>query len=264
VSNKVDESLVAGADERPARPDGSSAPVDPIEGPGEAEASRGGSEGDEAPPRESRGEPGEPRRHAGWRARADGAPRPAPSSADEPPSEERAPDLEEEPAAGADPTAAFAEDGRADKALDFVVDLLTSMAMDCTVDLMENGDDDPPSDIRIEINGKDSDRLIGKKGQTLGAMQFLVNRVVNRPQLPRRHILIDAGGYRTRRESALAAMALRLGGQAVQEGKIITFEPMSAQDRRAVHLALAKFAGVVTKSEGKGAARRVQIIPVRE
>ncbi|MCA9625162.1 MAG: RNA-binding protein, partial [Myxococcales bacterium] len=47
-------------------------------------------------------------------------------------------------------------------------------------------------------------------------------------------------------------------------GKIITFEPMSAQDRRVVHLALAKFPGVVTKSEGKGATRRVQIIPVRE
>lgn len=157
----------------------------------------------------------------------------------------------------------FVEDGRADKALDFVVDVLTTMGMDCTVDLMENGDDDPPSDIRIEVNGKDSERLVGKKGQTLAAMQFLVNRVVNRPQLRRRHILIDAGGYRARREGALAAMAVRLGEQSVKDGKIITFEPMSAQDRRVVHLALAKFPGVVTKSEGKGATRRVQIIPVR-
>ena len=54
-----------------------------------------------------------------------------------------------------------------------------------------------------------------------------------------------------------------LGKQAVEEGKIITFEPMSPQDRRVVHLALAKFAGVVTKSDGEGEARRVQIIPVR-
>ena len=59
-------------------------------------------------------------------------------------------------------------------------------------------------------------------------------------------------------------MAKRLGEQAVDDGKIITFEPMSAQDRRVVHLALAKYPGVVTKSEGKGAQRRVQIIPVRE
>jgi spoIIIJ-associated protein len=173
-----------------------------------------------------------------------------------------------------DPTAAevaepkadepFVEDGRADRALDFVVEILGKMAMDCTVDLMENDETDPPSDIRIEITGKDASRIIGKKGTVLAALQFLCNRVVNRPSLPRRHIIIDADGYRQRRESALATMAQRLGKQAVEEGKIITFEPMSAQDRRVVHLALAKFPGVVTKSEGKGADRRVQIIPVRE
>lgn len=158
----------------------------------------------------------------------------------------------------------FVEDGRADRALDFVVEVLSKMAMDCTVDLMENDEDDPPSDIRIEITGKDSSRLIGKKGQTLAALQFLASRVINRPNLPRRHVIIDADGYRARRESALSTMAQRLGKQAVEEGKIITFEPMSAQDRRVVHLALAKFPGVVTKSEGKGATRRVQIIPVRD
>lgn len=168
------------------------------------------------------------------------------------------------PAAAVSREEEFEEDGRADQALDFVVDMLTTMRMDCTVDLMENSKADPASDIRIEVSGRDSDRLIGKKGQTLSAMQFLVNRVVNRPSLPRRHILIDAGGYRARREHALSAMARRLGKQAVAEGKIITFEPMSAQDRRVVHLALATFSGVVTKSEGKGATRRVQIIPVRE
>jgi len=158
----------------------------------------------------------------------------------------------------------FVEDGRADQALDFVVDVLTGMSMDCTVDLMENREDDPPSDIRIEITGRDAERLIGKKGQTLAALQFLTNRVINRPSKPRRHILIDADGYRARREHALASMALRLAKQAMTDGKIITFEAMSAQDRRVVHLALASYQGVVTKSEGKGAARRVQIIPVRE
>ncbi len=160
--------------------------------------------------------------------------------------------------------APFEEDGRADKALDFVVAVLSKMQTDCTVDLMENDPGDPPTDIRIEISGNDAGRLIGKKGQTLAALQFLTNRAVNRPSLQRRHILIDADGYRSRRETALSSMATRLGEQAVSEGKIITFEPMSAQDRRVVHLALAKFSGVVTKSEGKGATRRVQIIPVRE
>lgn len=158
---------------------------------------------------------------------------------------------------------AFEEDGRADVALDFVIDVLAAMGMDCTVDLLENEEEDPPEDIRLEIEGKDAGRVIGKKGQTLMALQFLANRVVNRPGKRRRHVIIDAEGYRARREDTLSSMARRLGKQAVEEGKIITFEPMNPQDRRVVHLALAKFPGVVTKSDGEGEARRVQIIPVR-
>ena len=157
----------------------------------------------------------------------------------------------------------FEEDGRADTALDFVIDVLAGMGMDCTVDLLENEEEDPPEDIRLEVEGKDAGRVIGKKGQTLTALQFLSNRVVNRPGKRRRHVIIDAEGYRARREDTLSSMARRLGKQAVDEGKIITFEPMNPQDRRVVHLALAKFPGVVTKSDGEGEARRVQIIPVR-
>ena len=161
------------------------------------------------------------------------------------------------------PSAPFVEDGRADEALDFVIDVLAAMGMDCTVDLLENDEEDPPEEIRLEIEGRDAGRIIGKKGQTLMALQFLSNRVINRPGKKRRHVIIDAEGYRARREDSLSSMARRLGRQAVEEGKIITFEPMNPQDRRVVHLALAKFPGVVTKSDGEGEARRVQIIPVR-
>ncbi|CAN92677.1 RNA-binding protein [Sorangium cellulosum So ce56] len=166
-------------------------------------------------------------------------------------------------AQGAGDAAEFEEDGRADVALDFVIDVLAAMGMDCTVDLLENEEEDPPEEIRLEIEGKDAGRVIGKKGQTLSALQFLANRVINRPGKKRRHVIIDAEGYRQRREDTLSSMARRLGKQAVEEGKIITFEPMNPQDRRVVHLALAKFPGVVTKSDGEGEARRVQIIPVR-
>ncbi|UQA59213.1 protein jag [Polyangium aurulentum] len=159
--------------------------------------------------------------------------------------------------------APFEEDGRADQALDFTIDVLAAMGMDCTVDLLENEPDDPPEEIRLEIEGRDAGRIIGKKGQTLAALQFLANRVINRPGKRRRHVIIDAEGYRARREDTLTTMAQRLGKQAVEEGKIITFEPMTPQDRRVVHLALAKFPGVVTKSDGEGDSRRVQIIPVR-
>jgi spoIIIJ-associated protein len=155
------------------------------------------------------------------------------------------------------PAEPFVEDGRADLALDFVIDVLAAMGMDCTVDLLENEEEDPPEEIRLEIEGKDAGRIIGKKGQTLAALQFLANRVINRPGKQRRHVIIDAEGYRARREETLSSMARRLGRQAVDEGKIITFEPMNPQDRRVVHMALANFAGVITKSDGEGDARRV-------
>jgi spoIIIJ-associated protein len=155
------------------------------------------------------------------------------------------------------------DEARAESARDFVEDMLTKMGMDVVIDLVEPEPGDPPGEIRIEIEGRDSGRIIGKKGQVLSAIQHIVNRVVNRPGLDRRHVVVDAEGYRQRREDTLATMAQRLGKKALEEGKIITFEPMNPRDRRIVHLALAKFPGVVTKSDGEGEGRRVQIIPVR-
>jgi spoIIIJ-associated protein len=154
-------------------------------------------------------------------------------------------------------------DERASMALRFVTDVIKEMEMDCRVRLKRPRENEADNEINIEISGRDSGRVIGKKGQVLAALQFLVHRVVNRPDLERRHVLVDAEGYRSRRDSSLASMAQRLGKQAMEEGKIITFEPMNPRDRRVVHLALAKFEGVITKSEGEGDERRVQIIPVR-
>lgn len=156
-------------------------------------------------------------------------------------------------------------DERAKHALAFVRDVVTQMEMDCRARL-RHGRPEPDGgspEIVIEIFGRDAGRIIGKKGQVLAALQFLTHRVVNRSGLERRHVLVDAEGYRMRRESSLASMARKLGRQAVDQGKIITFEPMNPRDRRVVHLALAKFEGVITKSDGEGDDRRVQIIPVR-
>lgn len=155
------------------------------------------------------------------------------------------------------------DDARAVQALDFVKGVVKEMEMDCRVRLRRPKEDDENPEILIEIAGPDAGRIIGKKGQVLMALQFLTHRVVNRSGLEKRHVLVDAEGYRSRRDSSLASMARRLGKQAVEQGKIITFEPMNPRDRRVVHLALAKFDGVVTKSDGEGASRRVQIIPVR-
>lgn len=154
-------------------------------------------------------------------------------------------------------------DERARQAHHFVSDVVHKMGLDCRVRLRRPKEGDSADEINLEIFGRDAGLIIGKKGAVLQALQFLVHRVVNRPTLPRRHILVDAEGYRSRRDTSLANMARRLGKQAVDEGKIITFEPMNPRDRRVVHLALAKFEGVITKSDGEGDDRRVQIIPVR-
>lgn len=153
-------------------------------------------------------------------------------------------------------------DERSRQALEFVTELIDNMEMECSVRLLRPRDEEE-AEILLEISGEDAGRIIGKKGQVLSAVQFLTNRVVNRPGLDKRHVTVDAEGYRRRRENTLASMARKLGKQAVTDGKIITFEPMNPRDRRVVHLALAKFEGVITKSEGEGDDRRVQIIPVR-
>jgi len=153
-------------------------------------------------------------------------------------------------------------DEKSAMALEFVQHVVEDMELDCEVVLCKPGEDSP-DEISIEIIGRDTGRVIGKKGQVLQALQFLTHRVVNRPGEDKRHILVDAEGYRSRRDTNLATMARKLGKQALDLGKIITFEPMNPRDRRVVHMALAKFDGVITKSDGEGDDRRVQIIPVR-
>jgi spoIIIJ-associated protein len=157
---------------------------------------------------------------------------------------------------------AVPQDEQTARVLEFLSKVVTEMQMKCEVHLRHSREDED-RDIRLEITGEDAGRIIGKQGQVLGALQFLANRILNRPGEERRYVTVDAEGYRSRRDNSLAAMAKRLGKQAMTDGKIITFEPMPPRDRRVVHLALAKLEGVVTKSEGEGDSRRVQIIPVR-
>lgn len=214
---------------------------------GDDDVNEGWSEGDpEAPPQEGAGE-----------AKAEGARGGGEGGSARGPERGR-----KRPAGGPADDAPVPMDERSETALSFVQQVLDDMDMDCEVELLRPRPEEP-NEIQLEITGNDSGRIIGKKGQVLTALQYLTNRVVNRPGLERRYVTVDAEEYRSRRDDTLATMARRLGKQAVTEGKIITFEPMNPRDRRVIHLALAKFEGVVTKSEGEGDDRRVQIIPVR-
>ena len=102
-----------------------------------------------------------------------------------------------------------------------------------------------------------------KPGATLDALQFVLNKILNRTPESRRHIVVDSGDYRERHEQGLVTLAKREAKRAVTEGRTITLQPMSARDRRVIHLSLAKLVGVTTMSQGEGAQRRIQIIPQR-
>ena len=147
------------------------------------------------------------------------------------------------------------------KALAFVRILVVKMQMAVEANVPPDDGEGTPDEIRIEIEGPDSGRIIGKKGAVLDAIQYLTARVAVRPGDARRHVIVDAEGYRARHEDQLAQMARRLAQRVAAEGKVITFDPMSARERRIVHMALRDIKGVRTESMGQEPQRRVQIIP---
>jgi len=150
------------------------------------------------------------------------------------------------------------------RALSFVRTLVHKMQMDAEVSVAPDDGEGSADEIRLEIEGPDAGRIIGKKGTVLEAVQYLTTRVVHRPGDPRRHVSVDAEGYRARHEDQLSEMARRLAARVAKEGKVITFDPMSARDRRIVHKALEGAQGVRTESLGEDPDRRVQIIPLKK
>lgn len=152
-------------------------------------------------------------------------------------------------------------DSQTERALSFVRVLLDKMQMNAEVLIAPDDGEGEGEEIRLEIEGPDAGRIIGKRGAVLEAIQYLTMRVVQRMGEPRRHISVDAEGYRARHEEQLSQMAQRLGERVAVEGKVITFDPMSARDRRVVHMAVRDMEGVRTESSGEGPDRRVQLIP---
>ena len=155
------------------------------------------------------------------------------------------------------------QDPQSQRAVDFVRMLLVKMQVDAEAILAPDDGEGSADEIRIDIEGPDAGRVIGKRGSVLEAIQYLTTRVVHRPGDARRHVQVDAEGYRARHEDQLAEMAQKLGQRVATEGKVITFDPMSARDRRIVHVALKDVTGVRTESHGEGPERRVQIIPLK-
>jgi len=116
-------------------------------------------------------------------------------------------------------------------------------------------------DIILNIEGNNPGILIGPKGKTLEALEFIINKAVNKASEKKVRVIVDAENYRQRREEFLERLAFRMGEKAKKTRKTVTIDPISPHDRRIVHLALKGDYQLQTKSNGEGFFKSVFIIP---
>lgn len=138
-----------------------------------------------------------------------------------------------------------------------VRELLQAMGFSCTVlavdnpSIIELGPEDPPT-VFIDIHGPHAGMLIGRRGEHLAQLQYLVNVLVNRRLSSWTRVIIDVEGYRSRREESLIALAYRVARQVARTKQPVTLEPMPANERRVIHVALRENPDVETRSSGEG------------
>lgn len=148
---------------------------------------------------------------------------------------------------------------------DTVQELLQRMGVEAEIHAAW-GEPDAPGKIRplhVDINGDDLSLLIGRRGETLSALQYITRLIVGKELRRPISVLIDVEGYRARREQQLRRLARRMASQAVETSRTMTLEPMPAYERRIIHLELRDDPNVDTLSVGEGRHRKVTIIPRR-
>ncbi len=166
-----------------------------------------------------------------------------------------APSGESAPAAASTDSVATAEDG--EKLAALLRELLDSAGMDVNVALGEiNG-----RYVSLKLDGKDAAYLVGKHGEVLNALQYLVNVVAHRRIGTEARATLDGNDYRKRREDVLTQMASSIAAQVKDRGEEAVLDALPAFERRIVHKALQEIEGVVTYSEGEEPNRRVVIAP---
>lgn len=115
--------------------------------------------------------------------------------------------------------------------------------------------------IILSIVGDRSGLLIGRKGKTLDALQFIVNKIVNKALDTKVDVVIDSEDYRKRREDSLTQIARKMGDKAKKTKKAVTTAPLNPHDRRIIHLTIKEDQELETRSRGEGVMKRVVIIP---
>lgn len=143
-------------------------------------------------------------------------------------------------------------------ALEFVKETAEKMGLDLKITSRQSD-----NIIFIDIEGKDSGTIIGKRGQTLDSLQYLVNLVVNKNTDKYMKVVVNAENYREKRESTLEQLAIRLAGKVSKTRRSVRLEPMNPYERKVIHTTLQDDVRVNTKSEGEEPYRRVVIEPRR-
>jgi spoIIIJ-associated protein len=147
---------------------------------------------------------------------------------------------------------------------DILHELLERMGVDAQV-AAEWGQADSPDDptpLLVDIRGRDLSLLIGRRGETLAALQYITRLIVGKELHRPTAIILDVDGYRARRERQLRQLAKRMAEEALERDRTMTLEPMPANERRIIHIELRDHEGVRTESVGEGDQRKVTVIPV--
>ncbi|MBE6045093.1 MAG: protein jag [Clostridiales bacterium] len=140
------------------------------------------------------------------------------------------------------------------EALTFLKDITGKMGLDLDFNARVGEDL-----VYVEMSGKDSRTVIGKRGQTLDAIQYLTSLVVNKEKEKYTKVVVDAENYRAKRERTLEQLANRLAAKVVKTRKHIRLEPMNPYERKVIHATLQKNPNITTRSEGEEPYRRVVI-----
>ncbi|KQC11066.1 MAG: hypothetical protein APR62_10705 [Smithella sp. SDB] len=146
----------------------------------------------------------------------------------------------------------------ASKAKDLLDGILQRIPLDCRVTVNET-----PEKIILNIEGDNSGLLIGKRGQNIDALQYILNKAINKLNNGHKMIMIDSGEYRKRREEFLLGLAERIREKVKKTMKPVSIGHMNAHDRRLIHLVLQEDESLITQSRGEGKFRKIVILPAR-
>lgn len=147
----------------------------------------------------------------------------------------------------------------AEKASEFLLGVLERMGISADIDIKDDTDK-----TILEIQTKDTELVIGRRGVVMDALQHLVNKVVYRDRTGgerTKPLVVDAGGFRDKQVERLRALAQRMGEKALQTKQIVELQPMTPHDRRIVHMAIAEIPGLSSRSEGEGEDRHILVVP---